>query len=65
MRKRNPKNLLVLIWSLRSEVIRQELNYIKKCEKLNFPLQIFHIVDKINYKEYFNSNFKSLSYSIN
>ena len=36
MRKRNPKYLLVLIWSFRSEVIRQEINYIKKGWKINF-----------------------------
>ena len=29
-KKKNPKYLLVLIWSFRSEVIKQELNYIKK-----------------------------------
>ncbi len=65
MRKRNPKYLLVLIWSFRSEVIKQEINYIKKGGKLIFHLPIFHIVDKSNYKKYLNSNFDSLSYAIN
>lgn len=65
MRKRNPKYLLVLIWSFRSEVIKQELNYIKKGGKLIFHLPIFHIVDKSNYKRYLKSNFNSMSYSIN
>ena len=65
MRKRNPKYLLVLIWSFRSEVIRQEINYIKKGGKLVFHLPIFHIIDKSNYKKYLNSNFNSMSYSIN
>ena len=65
MRRRNPKYLLVLIWSFRSEVIKQELNYIKKGGKLIFHLPIFHIVDKSNYKKYLKSNFNSMSYSIN
>ena len=64
MRKRNPKYLLVLIWSFRSEVILQEVDYIKKGGKLVFHLPIFHIVDKYNYKKYLNKNFTSLSYEI-
>ena len=59
-----PKYLLVLIWSFRSEVIKQEINYIKKGGKLIFHLPIFHIVDKYNYKNYLNSNFESFSYEI-
>ena len=65
MRKRKPKYLLVLIWSFRSEVIKQEMDYIKKGGKLIFHLPIFHIVDKKNYKKYLRSNFNSMSYSIN
>ena len=65
MRKKNPKYLLVLIWSFRSEVIKQEINYIKKGGKLIFHLPIFHVVDKSNYKKYLKSNFDSMSYSIN
>ena len=65
MRKRNPKYLLVLIWSFRSEVIKQEINYIKKGGKLIFHLPLLHIVDKNNYKKYLNANFESMSYSIN
>lgn len=65
MRKRNPKYLLVLIWSFRSEVIKQEIEYIKRGGKLIFHLPIFHIIDKNNYKKYLNSKFDSMSYSIN
>ena len=36
MRILKPKFLLVLIWSFRSEVIKQELNYIKKRRQFNF-----------------------------
>jgi len=65
MRKQNPKYLLVLIWSFRSEVIKQEINYLKKGGKLVFHLPILHIIDKNNYKKYLKSNFNSMSYSIN
>ena len=65
MRKRNPKYLIVLIWSFRSEVIKQEIDYIKKGGKLIFHLPIFHIIDKYNYRQYINSDFKSMSYNIN
>ena len=36
MRILNPKYLLVLIWSFRSEIIKQELNYLKKGGNLIF-----------------------------
>ena len=40
MRKRNPKYLLVLIWSFRSEVIKQEQKYIEKGGNLVFHLPL-------------------------
>ena len=64
MRKKNPKYLLVLIWSFRSEVIKQEINYILKGGKLIFHLPIFHIVDKNNYKAFLNKSFDSFSFEI-
>ena len=64
MRLKKPKYLLVLIWSFRKEVIKQELNYIKKGGKLIFHLPIFHIVDSNNYKEFLKSDFDSLSYDL-
>ena len=65
MRKKNPKYLLILIWSFRSEVIKQEIKYIKNGGKLIFHLPMLHIIDKNNYKKYINANFESKSYSIN
>jgi NDP-4-keto-2,6-dideoxyhexose 3-C-methyltransferase len=62
MRILNPKYLLVLIWSFRSEIIKQELNYLKKGGNLIFHLPKFHIVNKNNYKKYINKDFKQLSY---
>ena len=64
MRKLKPDYLLVLIWSFRSEVIKQEEKYIKNGGKLIFHLPKFHIVDKDNYKAYLRTSFKSFAYQI-
>ena len=63
MRNLNPKFLLVLIWSFRSEVIKQEKKFILKGGKLIFPLPVFHIVDKDNYKKYLKEDFSLFSFS--
>ncbi len=63
MREINPDYLLVLIWSFRSEVVKQELDYIKNGGKLIFHLPIFHVVDRDNYKSYLKDNFKTFSFS--
>ena len=62
MRELKPKYLLVLIWSFRSEIIKQELNYIKNGGNLIFHLPKFHIINNRNYKKYINKDFKNLSY---
>ena len=62
MRKLNPKFLLVLIWSFRSEIIKQELDYIKNGGSLVFHLPKLHIINKTNYKKFFNKGFRELSY---
>jgi NDP-4-keto-2,6-dideoxyhexose 3-C-methyltransferase len=64
MRKMKPDYLLVLIWSFRKEVIKQEVDYIKNGGKLVFHLPILHIVDKNNYKKYLNSDFSAYSAKI-
>jgi len=64
MRKMKPDYLFVLIWSFRSEVIKQEENYIKKGGKLIFHLPMLHVVDKNNYKSFLKEDFRSLSYQI-
>ena len=63
MRKMKPKYLLVLIWSFRPEIIKQELNFLKRGGSLIFYLPKFHIVNKFNYKKYLKSDFKPLSFS--
>ena len=62
MRTLNPKFLLIFIWSFRSEIIKQEINYIKKGGNLVFHLPKFDIINKNNYKKYSNKSFKELSY---
>ena len=63
MRKLNPKFLVVLIWSFRSEVIKQEKKFLNNGGKLIFPLPVFHVVDKENYKKYLKEDFKIFSFS--
>lgn len=62
MRKKCPDYLLILIWSFRKEVIKQEKDLIEKGVKLVFLLPKFHIVNKDNYKRYLKENFKNMSY---
>ena len=62
MRELNPKFLLVLIWSFRSEIIKQEFNYLKNGGNLVFHLPKFHIINKKNYRKYLIKALK-LSYN--
>ena len=62
MRKKNPDYLLILIWSFRKEVIKQELNFLRKGGKMVFHLPRFHVINIDNYKSYLKKDFKNLSY---
>ena len=62
MRIMNPKYVLVLIWSFRSEIIKQELKYINKGGNLIFHLPKFHIVNKKNFKYFLDKDFRKFSY---
>jgi NDP-4-keto-2,6-dideoxyhexose 3-C-methyltransferase len=64
MRKLKPDYLFVLIWSFRSEVIKQEKKFLLKGGKLVFPLPIFHIVDKDNYKYFMNEKLGAFGFDI-
>ena len=64
MHKHKPDYLFVLIWSFRSEVIKQEKNFLLRGGKLILPLPIFHIIDKDNYKYYLKHNLNSFGYNI-
>ena len=46
MRKIFPKYLIVLIWSFRKEVIKQERNYIESGGSLVFHLPKLHVINK-------------------
>ena len=63
MRVLNPKYILVLIWPFRSEIIRQELKYIKNGGNLIFHLPRFHIVNSINYKQYITKDFSDFYFN--
>ena len=63
MRMLKPKYLLVLIWSFRSEVIKQEKKFLENGGKLIFPLPVFHIVDRYNYSKYLKEDFSIFSFS--
>ena len=62
MRKMKPDFLFVLIWSFRKEVIKEEIEFLKKGGKLIFMLPRFHIVDKKNYKKFWKQKFEHQSY---
>ena len=62
MRARKPEYLFVLIWSFRKEVIKEEINFIKRGGKLIFVLPRFHIIDISNYKNYLKQKINSQSY---
>ena len=64
MRKMKPDILLVLIWSFRKEVIIQEKRFIENGGILLFHLPMLYIVDKYNYKNFLNNDFKTFSYKI-
>jgi len=63
MRRKKPDYLLVLIWPFRKEVIKQELNFLRRGGKLVFHLPRFHIVNNNNFKSYIKKDFKNLSYN--
>jgi NDP-4-keto-2,6-dideoxyhexose 3-C-methyltransferase len=62
MRVMKPNYLLVLIWSFRKEVIKQELDFLQKGGELVFHLPRFHIINIRNYKYFLKNDFKKLAY---
>ena len=64
MRKMKIDYLFVLIWSFRSEVIKQEKKFIRSGGKLIFPLPVFHIVDKENYRQYLKEDLKTFAFNL-
>ncbi len=64
LRKINPEYLFVLIWHFRTEVIRDEIDFIKRGGKLVFDLPRIHVVDASNYERYLERSFEDLAYSL-
>jgi NDP-4-keto-2,6-dideoxyhexose 3-C-methyltransferase len=64
LRKINPEYLFVTIWHFRTEVIRDEIDFIKRGGKLVFDLPRMHIVDASNYERYLERPFEDLAYSL-
>jgi hypothetical protein len=59
--KNKPDYLLVLIWSFRDEVIKQEKQYLLNGGKLIFHLPVLHIVDKNNYRNFIGKKMNCLN----
>lgn len=64
LRRLSPDYLFVLIWHFRREVIRDELDYLKRGGKMVFNLPRLHIVDEANYQRYLDTPFEDLAYSL-
>jgi NDP-4-keto-2,6-dideoxyhexose 3-C-methyltransferase len=64
LRKINPEYLFVTIWHFRTEVIRDEIDFLKRGGKLVFDLPRMHIVDASNYQRYLERSFEDLAYSL-
>ena len=64
MRKIKPDYLFVLIWSFRSEVIRQEKAYLMRWE-VNYTTTYFSdIIDKDNYQLFLDKKLEEFGYNI-
>lgn len=64
LRQRNPEYLFVLIWHFRSEIIRDEVAFLKRGGKFIFDLPRMHVVDSSNYKRYLDRPFEDLAYTL-
>jgi NDP-4-keto-2,6-dideoxyhexose 3-C-methyltransferase len=64
LRQLNPEFLFVLIWHFRKEVIRDEVELLKRGCKLVFDLPRLHVVDASNYERYLERPFEDLAYSL-
>ena len=64
LRAMKPEYLFVLIWHFRTEVIHDELAFLKRGGKLVFDLPRIHIVDQSNYERYLERGFDDLAYSL-
>lgn len=64
LRALKPEYLFVMIWHFRKEVIRDEIEFLKRGGKIVFDLPRLHIVDASNYERYLDRNFEDLAYTL-
>ena len=63
VRAQKPGYLFVLIWPFRSEVIRDEIEFLRSGGRLVFGLPRLHVVDGTNYGRYLSRPFQDLAYA--
>lgn len=64
LRELRPDYLLVFIWHFRKEVIRDEMEFLRRGGRLMFGLPRLHVVDASNYERYLERPFEDLAYSL-
>ncbi len=64
LRAMKPEYLFVFIWHFRTEVIRDEIEFLKRGGKMIFDLPRLHVVDASNYERYLDRSFEDLAYSL-
>jgi NDP-4-keto-2,6-dideoxyhexose 3-C-methyltransferase len=64
MRKSPPDFLFVFIWHLRSEVLKNEREFIEKGGSIILPLPRLHIIDRYNYHLFVGRDLNDLAFDI-
>ena len=59
-----PEYLFVFIWHFRNEVIRDEIEFLRRGGKLIFALPRLHVVDINNYVRYLDNSFEDQAFSL-
>lgn len=64
LRALSPEYLFVFIWHFRNEVIRDEMEFLRRGGKLIFALPRLHVVDINNYNRYLDNSFEDHAFSL-
>ena len=59
-----PEYLFVFIWHFRNEVIRDEMDFLRRGGKLIFALPRLHVVDINNFQRFLDNTFEDQAFSI-
>jgi NDP-4-keto-2,6-dideoxyhexose 3-C-methyltransferase len=62
LRALQPEYLFVFIWHFRNEVIRDEMEFLRRGGKLIFALPRLHWVDIDNYERYLDNSFEDQAF---